>query len=102
MKAPAVVAEHFGRKVGKTAGSYIDDLVALEKAIVLCFSCAHRFGDDRVIKAKGYYKDKRFGYASGKCDDCRQFYPRAFLLIPERFCADPGNRTRSGHSWLPV
>ena len=93
------LVEYQGRKVGSVAGSHIADLVALEKAIVLCFSCAHKFGDE---KKRGYYKDKRFGVCSGKCDDCRQFYPRAFLYIPDRLCADPGNRTRSGHSWLPV
>jgi len=93
------LVEYQGRKVGSVAGSHIADLVALEKAITLCFSCAHRFGN---WQAKGYYKDARFGYIQGKCDDCRQFYPRALFFIPERFCADPGNRTRSGHSWLPV
>lgn len=93
------LVEYGGRKEGKPSGSHMDDLVQLQKAIILCFSCFHRFGDP---KKKGYYKDTRFGYATGKCDDCRQFYPRANFLIPERFCADSGNRTRSGHSWLPL
>ena len=96
------LAEYQGRKVGSIAGSHIADLVALQKAITLCFACAHKFGSEAEIRRKGYYKDRRFGWVQGKCDDCRQFFPRAMFFIPERFCADHGNKTRSGQSWLPV
>lgn len=95
MSLPLV--EYQGRKLGGTAGSHMDDMVALKKAIILCFSCLHRFGEPR---RKNYYKDRRFGYVNGKCDDCRKHYNRAALLIHEEYLTGQGEKSRPGQSWL--
>lgn len=58
-----------GRKRGKPSGSYIDDLVALKKAVILCSGCLHKFNAKKV----GYKKPERFSVVRGKCDDCREF-----------------------------
>lgn len=57
-----------GRKKGKPSGSYIDDLVALKKAVILCDLCVRKFN----AKKAGYEKPSRFSTVRGKCDDCRE------------------------------
>jgi hypothetical protein len=58
-----------GRKKGKPSGSYIDDLVALKKAVILCDSCLHKFNAERAK----YEKPARYSTVRAKCDDCREF-----------------------------
>lgn len=59
--------EAFGRPKGKPAGSYVDDLVALGKAIVLCLTCRHRFDFK-----KARYRVPDWGrHVIGRCDGCR-------------------------------
>ncbi len=58
-----------GRRKGKPSGSYIDDLVALRKAVILCNGCLHKFN----AKRSGYRRHERFSTVRGKCDDCREF-----------------------------
>ncbi len=57
-----------GRKKGKPSGSYIDDLTALKKAVILCDACVKRFN----AKKAGYEKPARFSTVRAKCDDCRE------------------------------
>lgn len=66
------IAESFedpGRKKGKPSGSYIDDLVALKKAVILCDGCVRKFSAERA----GYERPARFSTVRAKCDDCREF-----------------------------
>ncbi len=66
-----------GRKKGKPVGSYVDDLAALHKAIVLCSGCRKGFHPKR----HGYYQQRELPFVQGNCDACRAFSPNAFLFI---------------------
>ncbi|KPK68175.1 hypothetical protein AMJ82_08925 [candidate division TA06 bacterium SM23_40] len=91
--------EHPGRRIGKPEGTYIMDLVALRKAILLCWRCQPRFNHKRA----NYYKDERFPYVVGRCDGCRRFMShQAKLYIHESFLGDPGGRLRAGQCWTPL
>lgn len=94
----SVPREAPGRPVGHPEGSWIADLVALRKAIILCRTCDHRFDPDR----HHYYKDRKFPFVQGRCDGCRQFAYQGRLHIHESALADPGGKLRSGQVWTPV
>jgi len=87
--SPQALAANAAAKPGapsKTlAGSWISDLVALGKAIVLCPSCEKKFPAARVG-----YKHKILGMdldvVAGDCDWCGHFFNRAKLFLPEREC----------------
>ena len=72
-------AEAKGRRIGKPHGSYIDDLAALKKAIVLCDGCVRRFNHVK----HGYYRQREFPFVRGSCDACKQHSERASLFIHE-------------------
>jgi hypothetical protein len=63
----AKASEHTGRKAGITAGSYIADLAALKKSIVLCQSCAPKFHAPKY----GYTTKHGLPLVSGACDGCK-------------------------------
>ena len=74
----ARVLEYQGRRKGSIAGSHIDSLVALKKAIILCWKCRRKFN----AKAVGYYKPGRIPYVrASRCDGCRELPPQAELFI---------------------
>ena len=58
-----------GRKRGQTAGTVVNDLVALEKAITLCGSCQHKFD----WRHRQYYSVWRYEHEPviGACDACK-------------------------------
>lgn len=60
---------HPGHKSGTVHGSYISDLAALYKTIVLCYSCSHKFDH----KKYRYYMQREFPFVLGKCDACKNF-----------------------------
>lgn len=60
--------EHTGRKAGTTAGSYIDDLVAQKKTVILCTGCSPKFAS----AANGYATRKSMPICAAKCDGCRE------------------------------
>jgi hypothetical protein len=68
-----------GRKKGKPIGSYIDDLVGLQKSIVLCEMCERKFD----FKRHHYAKPRGVPCWQGDCDACREFSPRAAFFIYE-------------------
>ena len=68
-----------GRKIGKPHGSYIDDLAALKKAIVLCEFCVGKFN----AKKNHYYRQREYPSVRGDCDACKQYSGRASLFIHE-------------------
>lgn len=72
-----------GRRIGKPAGSYIADLVALKKAIVLCGLCVHKFD----AKRNHYFHEKSMR-VQGNCDGCRRFSPQANLCVHESSLGD--------------
>lgn len=63
------IMKHGGRKRGLGHGSYIMDLVALRKTILLCGKCQHQFD----WKRHGYRSIWRYEHMSvqGQCDACR-------------------------------
>ena len=58
-----------GRKRGTTGGSLVGDMVHLEKTIVLCGFCQHKFD----YKRHGYYSVWRYENTPvvGDCDVCK-------------------------------
>ena len=73
----------------------MNDLAELQKAIILCFGCAHNFDHKR----SHYYKDRKFPWVVGRCDGCRVFSPQAHLYIHESLLTGYKGRTRSGQVW---
>lgn len=68
---------HTGRRPGTLAGSYVSDLAALGKAIVLCLSCATKFNAERV----GYSTSEKIPVCRGRCDGCKRFSNNARLFM---------------------
>ena len=66
-----------GRRSRSIAGSYISDLAATRKMILLCPFCVHKFNPRRVQYEPWRYEQ----YVIAKCDDCRQMsrHIRAFI-----------------------
>jgi hypothetical protein len=58
-----------GRKKGTTGGSLVSDMVSLQKAIILCGSCQHKFD----WRYHGYYSLWRYEHQPvvGECDVCK-------------------------------
>lgn len=73
-------AEHAGRRTGLPAGGYMSDLVALRKAIVLCWRCRRKFN----AKAAHYTKHPNIPFVRfSRCDGCRELAMKAELFIHE-------------------
>lgn len=68
-----------GKSMGVTAGSYIDDLVALGKALSLCVLCVRKFD----AAAAGYAQRSNLPFARGRCDGCGQFSEQNSLLLKQ-------------------
>jgi hypothetical protein len=72
--------EHKGRKKTLGHGSYISDLVALKKAIVLCWKCRRKFNE----KTSHYMKHHAIPFVrNSRCDACKQLSMQAELFIHE-------------------
>jgi len=70
-----------GRRKGKPAGSHIDDLVALRKAIVLCWRHVHLFNPDPYQYTRVRVNGENIG-VTGDCDHCRQPSQGSALFLP--------------------
>lgn len=75
--------EDKGRPVGAVKGSYLDDLMALQKAVILCSGCAapllrsaHKFGYAESV-------NPGLKVVRGRCDLCREFYNDCKLFLHE-------------------
>ena len=74
---------HPGRRTAakgyQSAVSWISDLIALRKVIILCSFCRHKFNPRRFGYRRIYVPDltgKTDGYTvNGSCDACKQFTP---------------------------
>lgn len=75
----SVLAAHEagGRKRGRAAGGWIDDLAAQKKVITLCPLCTNKFNPGRV----GYRKEKEFPVCTAKCDGCSTHDTRCSMYI---------------------
>lgn len=95
----AGLVEAPGRKVGRTAGGYIDDLCQLRKSIVLCDVCQSRF----YYRRAHYYRDERYGACVlSNCDGCREYTARGRLYLPEERLVDASGMARPGQVWRPA
>lgn len=72
-------AESPGRPTGRIPGSYIDDLAALRKCVVLCPLCVAKFS----AKTARYRQEKDIPFATGRCDGCRAHDQRCRLFVAE-------------------
>ena len=70
--------EHPGRPSGGTAGSWVADFVALNRAIMLCPFCVNKFNP----RANKYEVWRNEIYSIAKCDDCRQTSRQIRTFIP--------------------
>lgn len=70
-------AEAGGRKRGRPAGGWVDDIAAQKKVITLCPLCTHKFNPARVH----YRKEKEFPVCQAKCDGCSTFDTRCSWYI---------------------
>jgi type II secretory ATPase GspE/PulE/Tfp pilus assembly ATPase PilB-like protein len=62
-------AEGGGKKRGRAAGGWIDDIAAQKKVITLCPLCTNKFNPAKVH----YRKEKEFPVCQAKCDGCSTF-----------------------------
>ena len=90
--------EHYGRPQGKSHGTWVDDLVALRKIIILCHLCKHKFDNEK----HNYYFDRKFPYVMGRCSACRSFASQGALYIHESALAEPGGNLLSHQMWTPT
>lgn len=67
-----------GRPQGRTAGSHIDDLAALGKAIWLCPTDARKFNFIRYE----YAHKRDMPFVRGACDGCGQYHPACVMFVP--------------------
>lgn len=70
-------AEGGGRKRGRAAGGWVDDIAAQKKVITLCPLCTNKFNPARVH----YRKEKEFPVCQAKCDGCSTFDSRCSWYI---------------------
>ncbi len=66
-----------GRKRGRTAGSWVDEIASQKKVITLCPECTPKFNPAKV----GYRKEKEFPVCQAKCDGCSTQDNRCSMYI---------------------
>lgn len=75
-------ARHSGKPSRMTAGSWIDDLAALGKAIVLCSMCEVKFNARKYdYRAKDLWPGQK--HVAGDCDGCKRHVAQARLFTKE-------------------
>lgn len=66
-----------GKKKGRAAGGWVDDLAAQKKVITLCPLCTNKFNPARV----GYRREKEFPVCQATCDGCSTWDSRCSMYI---------------------
>ena len=66
-----------GRKKGRAAGGWIDDIAAQKKVITLCTECTPKFNPVKV----NYRKEKEFPYSWATCDGCSAKHQQCAVYI---------------------
>ena len=82
--------EHPGRPSRSIAGGWIADFVALNRAIMLCPFCVHKFNP----RQNRYEVWRRDLYSIAKCDDCKQQSRQIRTFIPESLHFQVGDTER--------
>jgi hypothetical protein len=89
-RAAAFTIHGHGRPSGRTAGGWIADKIGLQKCVVLCDFCVHRFNPRRA----GYELYRRTTI-NAFCQDCGQLSTRAAAYIHQSFHDAVGDVRRS-------
>jgi Pyruvate/2-oxoacid:ferredoxin oxidoreductase delta subunit len=87
-----------GRTRGRTAGSWVSDIAAQKKCIILCPLCTNKFNPKRA----GYRREKDFPYATGKCDGCGVLDNKCSWYIHEPLYTEvrcTKDEQRALHAW---
>ena len=66
-----------GKKHGRVAGGWIEDLAAQKRVITLCPLCTNKFNPARLH----YRKEKEFPVCQAVCDGCSTFDSRCSMYI---------------------
>jgi hypothetical protein len=66
-----------GKKRGRIAGGWVDEIAAQKRVITLCPLCTGKFNPGRV----GYRKEKEFPYVQAKCDGCSTHDTKCSMYI---------------------
>lgn len=88
-----------GRRAGKPVGSHIDDLTALNKAIILCRLHETQFAS--TAKKYGYFRSENDNLlvVRGNCDICRNFDVQSSLFLHESLLpSNRGERPMNGYT----
>jgi len=72
-----------GRKRGRAAGGWVDDIAAQKKVITLCPLCTNKFNPARV----NYRKEKEFPVCQAKCDGCSTWDAHCSMYIYDELYA---------------
>jgi hypothetical protein len=83
--------EHPGRDYAKPHGTWITDMGELQKSILLCRGCAHKFDP----KKYNYYRTREFRVL-GKCDACREHDNEAVFFLHHSLVGQ-----KHGQCWKP-
>lgn len=70
-----------GKKKGRAAGGWVEDLAAQKRVITLCQPCTPKFNPGRL----GYRKEKEFPVCQAKCDGCSTWDPFCSMYIYAEF-----------------
>lgn len=84
-----------GRKKGRAAGGWIDDIAAQKKVITLCPLCTGKFNPRRV----GYRKEKEFPFCTAKCDGCSVTDTKCSMYIYDELYTQVRSTAEERREW---
>jgi len=84
-----------GRKRGRAAGGWIDDIAAQKKVITLCPLCTGKFNPGRV----NYRKEKEFPFCVAKCDGCSITDPKCSMYIYDELYTQVRSTAEERREW---
>ena len=73
-------AEAPGRPAARLAGGWIDDLAALDKAILLCGSCSRKF-DPKTVDYEAIQAVPGHRFVWSTCDGCKDSNAQCTLFM---------------------
>ncbi len=79
--ARTMLSEDRGMNSGRLRGGYVADLVALNKAVVLCTDNVSRCWKKFNAKANKYVLSRTVPMVRGKCDGCGQYSNLARMYL---------------------
>ena len=68
------------RPIGRIAGGWIADLVALSKCIMLCKKCERRF-NPQANSYQAYKEPTGVTYGNSHCDGCKDMFVQSRMFV---------------------